>query len=293
MGYRYISYLRTIHYCSAAGLPLFVNNDSNIHGDRRLSARKRWAKKRLYTWWLGRTSGVMSMGEYGDQFFVYYGADPARLYRVPYWPDYDAFAYVDAKCLDQFRQKFGLSRERKRILYSGRIVPQKRVDLLIDAFASIADQRPQWDLLVVGEGAYGGELRKRLPERLRPRVTWTGFLEQEELKSAYHASEVLVLPSDREPWAVVVQEAMAAGLVVVATNVVGAAHELVEDGRSGRIVAVGKAAALADAITDVTHPGAIDSYKDQSRAALDHWRREIDPVNEVRRALMDVGILPA
>ena len=77
MGYRYISYLRTIRYCGAAGLPLFVNNDSNIHGDRRLSASKRWAKKQLYAWWLRRASGVMSMGEYGDQFFTYYGADPA------------------------------------------------------------------------------------------------------------------------------------------------------------------------------------------------------------------------
>jgi glycosyltransferase involved in cell wall biosynthesis len=292
-GYRYISYLRTIRYCDAAGLPLFVNNDSNIHGDRRLSPTKRWLKKLVYAWWLQRVSGVMSMGAYGDQFFTYYGVDPGRLYRVPYTPDYEFFARVDRDQLHRFRQKFGLSAERKYILYSGRLVKHKRVDLLIDAFAAIANERPDWDLLIVGDGVLREELRRRAPEWLRTRVIWTGFLEQEELKAAYHASDVLVLPSDFEPWAVVVQEAMAAGLAVVSSDIVGAAHELIEDRRSGRIFTAGELSALVQAIEDVTRPDAIDSYKTASRAALENWRRANDPVEEIRRALTDVGILSA
>jgi glycosyltransferase involved in cell wall biosynthesis len=290
-GYRYISYLRTIRYCHRAGIPLFVNNDSNIHNDRRMPPVKRWLKTRMYHWWLQRVSGVMSMGEFGDQFFIHYGADPRRLYRVPCVPDYDAFATVDPKRLERFRQKFGLSTERKYLIYSGRLAAIKRVDLLIDAFAAIAAERPNWDLLVAGDGPLAAELRERVPESLQKRVIWAGFLEQDDLKAAYHASDVLVLPSDFEPWAVVVQEAMAAGLVVVSSDIVGAAHELVEDKQSGRIFAAGGLAALVQAIDDVTRPDATRAYKAASREALAAWRRASDPVQEIRRALNDAGVL--
>ena len=290
-GYRYISYLRTIQYCHQAGIPLFVNNDSNIRNDRYKRPAKRWLKKRGYRWWLRRVSGVMSMGELGDQFFIYYGADPRRLYRVPCVPDYDAFAQRDAERLERFRQRFGLSSERKYLIFSGRLVGLKRVDLLIDAFAAIAAERPSWDLLVAGDGPLMGELRELVPESLRTRVVWAGFLEQEDLKAAYHASDVLVLPSDFEAWSVVVQEAMAAGLVVVSSDIPGAPHELVEDKRSGRIFPAGDLAALVEAIRDVTRPDATRAYKAASRAALDDWRRASDPVQEIRRALIDAGVL--
>ena len=62
-----------------------------------------------------------------------------------------------------------------------------------------------------------------MPEALRSRVVWTGFLDHGEPAFVYHSADVLVLPSDREPWALVIQEAMAAGLTVVASDVVGAA----------------------------------------------------------------------
>ena len=173
LGYRYISYLRTIRYCNTAGIPLFVNSDSNIHGDRSMSTSKRWLKRRLYGWWLSRVTGVMSMGEFGDQFFSYYGANPSQIYRVPYWPDYDAFAQADSDHLHQFRRKFGLSKDRNYILYSGRLVSQKRVDLLIDAFASIAALRSNWDLMIVGAARSARSWSNGYPPRYSP--AWCGL----------------------------------------------------------------------------------------------------------------------
>jgi glycosyltransferase involved in cell wall biosynthesis len=289
--YRYLSYLRVIAHCHRTGVPLFVNNDSNIRSERSLSPLAAWAKRRTYAWWLARVSGVMPMGRLGDEFFLKYGADTRRFYHVPYTPDYADFEQVDAERLDQFRGRYGLCRGRKYLLYSGRLVPVKRVDLLIDAFARLAEERPTWDVLIAGDGPLGEELRRRVPDRLCSRVVWTGFLEQEELKLAYHAADVLVLPSDREPWAVVVQEAMSAGLVVVASDVVGAAHELISDGESGRIVPSGDVDSLAKALREVTASDRLDRYKEQSARALAAWRESSDPVAEVRRALSDVGVL--
>ncbi len=210
----------------------------------------------------------------------------------PYWPDYESFARVDHVALERFQRKFGLDRTRRHLLFSGRLVPQKRVDLLLDAFAAIAAERPDWDLLIAGDGVLGDELRQRVPQVLRSRVVWTGFLEQEDLKSAYHASDVLVLPSDYEPWALVVQEAMAAGLVVVSSDVAGASFDLIEDGISGRIFASGQCNELQQALLQVTAAEDIEGLKLRSRAALDTWRSRTDPVAEIRRALSDAGALP-
>ena len=175
-GYRYLSFLRVIRYCRRTGIPAFVHNDSNIHGDRHMPAWKRALKSAMYRGWLTQVSGVMSMGEYGDQFFLRYGADRERLYHVPWPVDQEYHAQVNEERLQRFRQKFGLSAHRRYLLYSGRLVAVKRVDLLIDAFAAIAAQRPDWDLVIVGEGVLGEELRQRVPATLAvPRCCGRAF----------------------------------------------------------------------------------------------------------------------
>jgi glycosyltransferase involved in cell wall biosynthesis len=289
--YRYISYLRVMDYCYRAGIPFWVNLDSNIRSEPQLSGLQSFVKRSLYDWWLKRASGVLSMGALGDQFFLKYGADPKRIYRVPYWPDFDAFTSCNEVALQRLQQKFGLDPERRYILYSGRLVPEKRVDLLIDAFAAIAAKRPDWDLLIVGHGPLSDQLRRRVPEALRQRVVWTGFLDGAENVLAFHAADILVLPSDQEPWALVIQEAMAAGLVVVASDIVGAAHELVEDKVSGRVFAAGNLQQSIQAICDVTDPTAFGQYNQRSQEAMARYRKNVQPVEEIRRALGDAGVI--
>lgn len=290
-GYRYIPYLQAMSYCYRRQIPFFVRNDSNIRCEPVHSWSSAATKRALYGWWTKRAAGVFSMGELGDELFVKYGADPHRLYRVPYWPDYDSYASVDSDALARFKQRFGLNDQRRYLVYSGRLAPEKRVDLLIDAFAAIAPDRPNWDLLVVGDGALREELRGRVPPGLHDRVIWTGFLDRNEPALAYHCGEILVLPSAAEPWALVVQEAMAAGLAVVASDVVGAAHELIRDDFGGRIFKSGDGKHLEQALREVTDPGQTYSVKQEAQTALREYRRRVDPVAEIRRALCDVGVL--
>jgi glycosyltransferase involved in cell wall biosynthesis len=290
-GYRYLSYLRVIRHCRQTGIPVFVHNDSNIHGERNLPGLKRSLKTRLYRWWIAQVSGVMSMGEYGDQFFLQYGIDPKRLYRVPWPVDRGFHSAVNDGRLHQFRQKYGLSEDRRYLLFSGRLVPDKRVDLLIDAFAAMAARRPQWDLMIVGDGALAEELRRRVPESIGGRIVWTGFLDGDEPALAYAAADVLVLPSDREPWALVIQEAMSAGLAVVASHIVGAARELIDDKRSGRIFTAGKIDELTGALLEITDPLKLEGYQRQSRQALADWCARCDPIAEIRRALVENRVL--
>jgi len=290
-GYRYLSYLRVMRWCDRTKVALFYNNDSNIRTERHLTPLRQFGKSLIYAWWLPKIDGVMSMGELGDQFFLKYGARPDRLYRLPYWPDYERYSRVDKRELDSFRAKFGLHAGRKYLLFTGRLVPFKRVDLLLDAFIAIARTRPDWDLLIVGDGRLREDLKQRVPDALEHRVIWTGFLEESECAVAYHAAEVLVLPSDVEPWALVIQEALAAGRTVVASDAVGAAHELVKDRQNGRIFPMGDLNALENALLEVTDSDRLQGFQENSRAILAAWREKINPVNELRRALGDAGVL--
>lgn len=290
-GYRFISYLRLMNYCYGAQIPFFVNNDSNIRNEPPLSPVARIVKRRLYAWWLKRAAGVMPMGALGDKFFVKYGASPDRLYRVPCCPDFTRFDHVDEVALDGFRRKFGLNRQRRYLLFSGRLVQLKRVDLLIEAFAAIAGARPEWDLMIVGDGVLANELRRRVPEALQSRVVWTGFLDGLEPVLAYQAADVLALTSENEAWSLVIPEAMAAGLPVISSDVPGAAYDLIEDGVSGKIFPVNDLEALQRSLLEVTDADRLPQFKEQARASIQRWKTTTDPVAEIRRALFDASVV--
>jgi glycosyltransferase involved in cell wall biosynthesis len=179
-------------------------------------------------------------------------------------------------------------------VFSGRLIDIKRADLAIAAFVSIAECRPDWDLLVVGDGPRRASLEAAVPTHLADRVIWTGFLDDQVTMSAlYRASDVLVIPSDKEPWALVVNEAVAAGLAVVSSNVVGAAAELVRDGVNGRIFPAGDCLALVTCLLDVTDATQICDMKAGSSRRLADWRRVADPIHGLRRALMNSRVLPS
>jgi glycosyltransferase involved in cell wall biosynthesis len=156
----------------------------------------------------------------------------------------------------------------------------------VQAFATIARQRPEWDLILMGEGPEATKLTSMVSPELRERVQFHPFLaDSEKLGSIYQACDILVLPSDYEAWALVVNEAVAAGLALVTSNVVGAAHELVFSGVNGERFRKGDLADLTQQLMRVTDATQIDRYKQNSAAVLDNWRNTADPVTGLRKSL--------
>ncbi len=290
-GYNDPTRLRLIEWCARRRLPAFLTADSNIRGDLARGARA-LVKHALVRRVVGRCWGVMPCGSLGAAYFRKYGARDERIFFHPYEPDYERIASIPADRLAAARERFSLDPARRRLAVSARLVDVKRVDLAIDAFAAIAADRPQWDLLVVGSGPLEAALRARVPEALRSRVIFTGFVaDQDVLAAIYRASHVLVCPSDYEPWAVVVNEAVAAGMAVIASDVVGAAAELVRDGVNGRLFPAGDAGALRAAMLDATDPQRIDAMREGSARVLSDWRRAGDPIEGVRRALIAASVM--
>ena len=291
LGYSDAGRLRVFRWCKRRGVPVFIWGDSNILGDNPVGLKK-LVKKAVLTPIISGADGILACGSLGRRYFERYGADPARIYPFPNEPDYEQIAAVPEREVARVAAEFGLDRGRRRIVFSGRLVEAKRPDLALDAFARLAGERPEWDLLLLGDGPLREPLQKRLPPDLAPRVTWTGFLDDQAAVSAlYRLCDVLVLPSDYEPWALVINEAAAAGLALVCSDVVGAAPELVKAGRNGLTFPAGDLDALTRALREATAPGRVDDLKAASAGVLAEWRREADPVDGLRRALTDAGVL--
>jgi glycosyltransferase involved in cell wall biosynthesis len=125
------------------------------------------------------------------------------------------------------------------VLYVGRLDPDKGVDVLLEAMDGI-----DADLVIAGDGPE----RRRLQGRAGSRTRFVGRLDRDELVPFYALADLFVLPSRSEQWGMVLNEAAAAGLPLVATNAPGAAWELIEDGVNGFRVPAGDAGALRAAI---------------------------------------------
>lgn len=285
IGYNDLGRMRVMWWCRRHGIPCFLWADSNIRGDLTEGMKARI--KRVYVRWVVKhCTGVLPCGSLGRAYFLKYGADPTRIHYAPYEPDYDLIQNLPQDMIAATRERFELTRARRCMVFSGRLVQVKRVDLLIDAFAAIAANRPEWDLVIVGDGPLRENLKARVPARLGRRVRWLGFIDDQEVVGAvYRNCDLLVLPSDYEPWALVINEAAAAGLAIVASDVVGAAAELVRDGVNGGVFPAGRLQVLTEKLRFATDPDRIDKLKSASGTVLEEWRRTADPVQGLREAL--------
>jgi phosphatidylinositol alpha-mannosyltransferase len=119
---------------------------------------------------------------------------------------------------------------------------------MVEAFARIAARRPEARLIVAGDGAERDAV-ERLTPPVRERVTMLGNVPHDRLPPYHAASDVFVGPAlGRESFGIVLVEAMAAGLPVVASDIPGY-REVVRDGVDGVLVPPGDAGALADAVS--------------------------------------------
>ncbi len=118
-----------------------------------------------------------------------------------------------------------------------RLLKRKNVDSLIKAFANYRQQLKNnlaWDLVICGSGEEEANIRQLINElKINHYVHLPGFIPYQTLGDWYGLAGALVHPALIEPWGLVVNEACAAGLPIICSNTVGAASELVENGKNG------------------------------------------------------------
>ena len=119
-------------------------------------------------------------------------------------------------------------------LYVGRLAPEKNVEALLAAWEAYRQAGGMWPLVLVGDGPSGAALQRQAEVSLfNTDICFAGLRTSRELPQWYALAGCFVLPSLREPWGLVVNEAMAAGLPVLVSSRCGCAEDLVENGSNG------------------------------------------------------------
>lgn len=214
--------------------------------------RRPWAVSLAHRALLSTLNGFLVIGRSNREFYEAAGIDEGRLFWCPYFVDNEWFAAAaqDARGQrDALRRTWGIPKDATCFLFAGKLVEKKRPKDLIRAAARVRTSGADIHLLVVGSGAEERELRDEADRSGVP-VTFTGFLNQTEIPAAYAVADCLVLPSDfGETWGLVVNEAMACGLPALASELVGCAPDLVDDGETGFRFPFGDVITLGDRMT--------------------------------------------
>jgi glycosyltransferase involved in cell wall biosynthesis len=196
-----------------------------------------------------RSDAIVTYGRHVSRYVIAEGARPDRVLEAP-----QAVHPFVGRPPDEKRW-----RQPLQLLYVGRLETWKGPHILLSALAHL--EATDWRLRVAGRGSQEGSLRAQAAELgIDERVEFLGHIQNRSLPALYESSAVLVVPSIRtaivtEVWALVVNEAMQAGVLVVASDCIGAVQDgLVHDGHTGIAFGAGDVSSLARRLAAVTEP---------------------------------------
>lgn len=223
--------------CRARRIPYLLRGDSLPRGDST-------GFRHLLRYVIARTvvcgsAGGLAIGQLNKEFYRRHKA--SRVIFAPFSVDDSRFARMPATSRSELLAQWGLSTDRTVILYCGKLYPGKRP---LDLTAAIKLLDCKVTAIFVGDGLLAESVQSSL---MPGEGVVTGFVNQSELPIYYHAADIIVLPSETENWGLVLNEAMAAGVLPVVSDRVGAAPDLVAG--LGEIYPCGDIARLAEALS--------------------------------------------
>jgi 1,2-diacylglycerol 3-alpha-glucosyltransferase len=232
-GYNYLAAWNIASWTQKNGIPLLLWCESTAR-DARHNHR---GVEVLKTQFLKKCDAFVVPGKGSAQYLRQFGIDNEAIFTAPNAVDNDFFSAMgDESRLDSnLRRTLGLP--ERYFLYSGRLVTEKGIFDLIDAYATLdAGLREHVGLVFAGDGAQKTELMNRAKQVPSGRILFPGFLQKESLAQFYALADALILPTHSDTWGLVVNEAMACGLPIVVTDVAGCVADLIDHSVNGFVV---------------------------------------------------------
>lgn len=242
-GYHRAEYWAMLGVCLLRGKRRAVFCDSTRHENppRGAAGALKSAAKRLF---FGLCDGFFAYGSRSAEYLREFGAAPAAVFQ-PCQAAALAPGFEAAEALA--RRVAARAGAAPRFLYVGRLAPEKGLDTLLRAFARARGGLPAGaSLVLVGAGPERTQLLALAAElQLGASVVFAGAMDAAGLSAEYARASCLVLPSTREPWGLVVNEALHHGCPAIVSEVCGCRPDLVRDGVTGLAFDAGDTAALA------------------------------------------------
>jgi glycosyltransferase involved in cell wall biosynthesis len=226
-------------YCKLTGAKLIIYSDGTPAFEKTLGRLQQAARKVL----VPRVSAFIAKSKPAADRFEELGAK-GRIFLVPHTANLAPLLTI------------GASRDRSesaelRLLSVGRLIPRKGFVHLIRTLAAMRAVRRPVSLTIVGSGPQDAEL-KALVQSLGVRgIRFAGFVDQDELPAYYAAADVFVFPTLEDTYGIVLLEAAASGLALIASTHAGATLDFVKDREDGLIFTPPDEHALAELIAEL------------------------------------------
>lgn len=233
-------------------LPLFVESDTQL--PVVLAPWKRAIKRLVYPALFRTPRKFFAGGTRQVAYFHHYGVPGDRI--VIDGLTVDVTEIIDrSECLKKggaasaIRASFGLTVAQTVFIFVGRLERYKGIEDLLKAFDALNSNHPETALLVVGDGSERSRVVAAAGSNAS--IRYLGRLDYERVIQAYNCADVAVVPSLNEPWGLVVNEAMAVGLPVIASDRVGCVDDLVRHGKTGLIYDAGSVEDLGQSMLNL------------------------------------------
>ena len=248
-GYSYLASWQAAMWARHHAVPLLLWTESTSYDLRHRHAPVEFMKKRF----LRLCRGFAAAGKASREYLLALGAPGQSIHFAPDAVDVQFFSTLAIKAREQdgkLRALRGLP--ARYFLCVGRLVMEKGVFDLLSAYHALdGETRSQIGLVFVGDGPARAELRRRAAEVGSGVVKLVGWLHRERLPEIYALAEALVFPTHSDPWGLVVNEAMACDLPIIASEVAGCVPDLVENGWNGLLVPPADVPALTNAMSAI------------------------------------------
>ena len=248
-GYNYIASWEALWWSKSHRVPFVLWSESNARDIRSEHSAIEFLKKQF----LAACDGFVVPGKSSEEYLRLLGGGSRPIVVAPNAVDIEFFAGGARRARAQsseVRRKRGLP--ERYFLYVGRLVPQKGVFELVEAYAKLdANLRQSISLVFAGDGVARDKVLKFAAALAPGQVRLVGFKQREELPELYALADAVILPTHSDPWGLVVNEAMACGKPVIVSSAAGCVEDLVRDGGNGYVVPAKDVASLAKAMSSL------------------------------------------
>jgi glycosyltransferase involved in cell wall biosynthesis len=220
-------------------------------------------------------NAFMATGTLAQKHFLHYGVSPQKIFLFPYAVDNETLAHQCQYYREQredIRAMLKIKPDITVILGVLKFVAREGVFDLLRAYAQLVTNYPKLSLVLVGDGEQKESLIDYVQSNKIAGVIFAGYQCYSQLPKYYALADIFVHPAICEPWGVSVNEAMACGLPVIISSLVGASYDLVQDGENGFIYHGGDIASLRNALERfLLSPEKHDAMGKKSLAIVKKW----------------------
>jgi glycosyltransferase involved in cell wall biosynthesis len=232
-GWNHWANIKAIFAAKKNGLKIMMRSEATDHFENKKSIR-RIIREIVLKIIFKKIDYFIAIGENNKNFYLKRNIENKNIGFAPYSVDNKLFEIKNKNNEGNvIKDKLKLSNSKKIILFASKLTERKHLDDLLKAYIKLEKPKPY--LLIVGSGEKAEETRSYITENKLDDVKLYGFKDQNEIKEFYTIADIFILPSIKETWGLVVNEAMCANCAIIVSDQVGSAKDLVVEGKNGYI----------------------------------------------------------